>query len=294
VKQDGGNGHALFVQKEKRGSRQPLDLEHGLRRALENGELLLHYQPKVSLKSGIVVGAEALVRWNHPELGMVNPAHFIPLAEESGLILPIGEWVLREACRFARSCQEAGLDLEIAVNLSPRQFRHKDLLGVVTGALDASGLEPRRLELEITETAALSRPELAESLLRTLRGLGVQIALDDFGTGHSSLTHLRHLPLDAVKIDRSFVRDIGTNEQDRAIVAGVTTLAHSLGMRITAEGIEDGVQAEAVRRCGCDDYQGYHFSPPLAEAEFRALLGLTRNGQHPMTPAAHQSLAAFA
>ena len=276
IKEDGGNGHQLYDGNGKREDVQHIDLECQLRHALENGELDVHYQPKVNIATGAIVGAEALVRWNHPELGVVNPVHFIPIAEETGLVLPIGEWVLDTACRNARSWRDAGFDLEIAVNLSPRQFRHKNLLGIVAGALDASGLAPRNLELEITETVALSRPEHAASLLKNLRDLGVRIALDDFGTGHSSLSHLRRLPLDAVKIDRSFVRDIATNAQDRAIVAGVTALARTLGMRITAEGVEDGVQLENVRQCGCDEYQGYHFSRPLPAAEFRALLERTR------------------
>jgi diguanylate cyclase (GGDEF)-like protein len=272
IKRDGGNGYALFEEREVQGNGQSLDLERGLRHALERGELELHYQPKVSVVSRAVIGAEALVRWRHPELGLVSPAHFIPIAEETGLILPIGEWVLRTACRNASAWRAEGLNLDVAVNLSPRQFRHRDLPGIVADALEASGLDPERLELEITETAALSQPERAEHVLRTLRGLGVRIALDDFGTGHSSLSHLRKLPLDAVKVDRSFVRDIATNAQDRAIVLGVTTLGHTLGMRITAEGVEDGVQLEAIRLCGCDEYQGYHFSLPLPAAEFRALL----------------------
>jgi diguanylate cyclase (GGDEF)-like protein/PAS domain S-box-containing protein len=276
LKTEGGNGYHLFDDEAKHDIVPHLDLERGLRHARDNDELELHYQPKVDIATGTIVGAEALVRWRHPELGMVSPATFIPIAEETGLILSIGEWVLKTACRDASAWRAAGLDLNVAVNLSPRQFRHKDLLGIVVEALDASGLDAEHLELEITETAALSHPERAESVVRMLRGLGVRIALDDFGTGHSSLSHLRRLSLDAVKIDRSFVRDIATNAQDRAIVSGVTALARSLGMRITAEGIEDGVQLEAVRRCGCDDYQGYHFSAPLPAAEFAALIKRSR------------------
>lgn len=272
VKTGHGEGYAFYAGHDSAVLADRFDLESRLHHALERNELKVWYQPKVDIATGRITGAEALIRWHHPELGMISPARFVPLAEETGLIVSIGQWVLDTACRQLRRWRDAGLHLNMAVNLSPRQFRDKRLLGIVADAINDSGIEAELLELEITETMTLDNPEHAAALLKSLRGLGVRIALDDFGTGHSSLSHLRRFKVDTVKIDRSFVIDIATSPQDRTIVTGVTSLGHALGLHITAEGVENKAQLDTLRQCGCDDYQGYHFSAPVSATEFDELL----------------------
>lgn len=278
AKQEGGNGFRIYsseAQKTQPGKR--LTMETCLSRAIENHELELHYQPKVSLSTGAIIGVEALVRWNSPRLGPVSPAQFIPIAEETGLIIPVGKWILHTACTQAKSWQESGYALGMGVNLSPRQFRQKNLLGIVADLIDETGLDPERLELEVTETATLTQPEQAATLLSSLRGLGVRIALDDFGTGYSSLSHLRHLPIDTVKIDRSFIQNIVNEPRDHTIVANVARLARDLGMWVVAEGVEDRAQHHALCKIGCDAYQGYMFSPALPADRLEALLTANRH-----------------
>ncbi|MGH8688794.1 MAG: putative bifunctional diguanylate cyclase/phosphodiesterase [Burkholderiales bacterium] len=275
VKQDGGNGCQSYVPDtgEKHGQR--IALESRLRRALGNGEFTLHYQPKVSLRSGAVMGVEALLRWNNPELGAISPGQFIPIAEETGLIVPIGEWVLRTACAQAVAWEREGLALTMAVNLSPRQFRQTNLAGVVAAILAQTGLRAGWLEVEITESTAMTNPRQAVAAMRELRRLGVQLAVDDFGTGYSSLNYLKRFPLHRLKIDRSFVKDIGADSHDEAIIAATVALARSMKLKITAEGVENEVQLDFLARAGCDDYQGFHFSRPLPAQELRALLANT-------------------
>ncbi|HAT32439.1 MAG TPA: PAS domain S-box protein [Janthinobacterium sp.] len=250
-----------------------LGMESDLRRALERGEFELHYQPQVELGGGAVVGMEALIRWNHPQLGRIAPALFIGLAEEMGLIIPIGAWVLRNACAQARAWQQAGLGpLRVAVNLSARQFTQKALLESVADALRESGLEARFLELELTESMVMSDVEHAITILRGLKGLGIHISIDDFGTGYSSLSYLRRFPIDVLKIDQSFVKDICGNDDDAAIVLAVISLAHSLRLSVIAEGVETAEQLAFLRAHGCDHMQGYFFSRPLAAQAFEQLL----------------------
>jgi diguanylate cyclase (GGDEF)-like protein len=243
-------------------------LEQDLRKALAAGEFVLHYQPVVNLASNEISGFEALIRWNHPEKGMVAPATFIPLAEEIGFIVPIGEWVIRQACTTA--AQWPG-DLHVAVNISAVQFRSPGLMQVIVGALAASGLHPTRLEIEITESVLLQNKETTLELLHQLRALGVRIAMDDFGTGYSSLTYLQCFPFDKIKIDRSFVKDITENTGSLNIVRAVAALANGMGMTATAEGVETSEQLDKITSEGCTEMQGYLFSKPLPAGEIERL-----------------------
>ena len=245
-------------------ARERLELENGLRRALLHREFILHYQPKVDVRTGSIDSAEALIRWQHPTRGLIAPMDFIPLAEETGLIIPIGEWVLNEACRQAQSWRASGLrPLRVAVNLSAQQFRQKNLVEVVRSALSAARLEARYLELELTESAVMHDAEQSIEILRQLSALGVRISVDDFGTGYSSLSYLRRLPLDKLKIDRAFIRDVVTNREDAAIVRAIVALAHNLHLKVIAEGVETPDQLAFLRELGCDQYQGFHYSVPV-------------------------------
>src|SRR6478672_8648292 len=243
-------------------------MEQDLRKALAAGEFVLHYQPVVNLASNEISGFEALIRWNHPEKGMVAPATFIPLAEEIGFIVPIGEWVIRQACATAALWPA---DLHVAVNISAVQFRSRGLMQVIVGALAASGLHPTRLEIEITESVLLQNKETTLELLHQLRALGVRIAMDDFGTGYSSLTYLQCFPFDKIKIDRSFVKDITENTGSLNIVRAVAALANGMGMTATAEGVETSEQLDKITSEGCTEMQGYLFSKPLPAAEIERL-----------------------
>jgi diguanylate cyclase len=248
-------------------------LETDLRHALGLGQLEVHYQPKVDIATNRVRSAEALIRWRHPVRGLVPPTVFIPVAEETGQIVAIGEWVLREACRQVRAWLDAGMSpVRIAVNLSARQFRDDDLAGVVRSALEDARLEPGCLELELTESAVMHDAEQSALTLQTLSTMGVHISIDDFGTGYSSLSHLRRFPLDKLKIDRSFVRELVSNPDDVAIVKAIISLAHSLRLRVVAEGVETADQLEFLREQGCDQYQGFHCSPAVPADEFAQLL----------------------
>jgi diguanylate cyclase (GGDEF)-like protein len=273
AKQAGRNTFRHFTAEMSAFAHQRLELESGLRRALQNNEFELHYQPKVEVTSNHTKSVEALIRWRHPQRGLLPPGAFIPTAEETGLIVEIGDWVLREACRRARSWQLAGnLALRVAVNLSARQFRQMQLVQTVEAALRDADLEPRFLELELTESAVMYDPETSTKILRQLSRLGVQISIDDFGTGYSSLSALKRFPLDRLKIDRTFIRDVPGNSEDESIVRAVISLAHSLKLKVIAEGVETAEQLEFLRELGCDQYQGYHFSPPLGPNEFVAWL----------------------
>ncbi len=248
-------------------------LEEGLRRALERQEFAVHYQPKINLKTGEISGAEALLRWTHHTRGPISPAEFIPVAEDCGLILPIGQWVLREACVQARVWLDAGLHLgTMAVNISSMEFRDADFLESVFATLESTGLDPKCLELELTETVLMKRAESAVTVLKTLRARGVQIAVDDFGTGYSSLSYLRKFPIDALKIDQSFVRQLTTVPDETAIVTAVISLGRSLKLRVVAEGVETQAQLEFLRAHHCDEAQGYYFSRPVPAAQFTQLL----------------------
>jgi len=250
-----------------------LSIEEQLRRALERGELSLAYQPKVEIATGRIAGFEVLLRWHNPLLGQVPPARFIPIAEQTGLILPIGNWVLRSACEQASAWRRAhGVQPRVAVNLSIRQFYQKDLLHSIEEALAAAGLAPDALELEITESIAMSRIDVVERLLAGIRALGVELSIDDFGTGHSSLAYLKRFPVQCLKIDRAFIRDLGQDAESAAIVRSIVALGHGLKMRIVAEGVETEGQLAMLRELGCDEYQGYLFARPLDAAAVPALL----------------------
>ena len=267
AKEAGRNTYQLCTDDMKRRAVERLSLETRLRRAIAEGQLVLHYQPQVSLTSGAVVGVEALVRWNDPERGLVHPSAFIPMAEESRLILPLGEWVLHSACSQMRAWLDAGIELPLmAVNLSLRQFQQYDIVQSVRRVLAETGLDAGALELEITETAAMQNAEATVEVLQALRDLGVSIAIDDFGTGYSSLNYLKRFPITAVKIDRAFIRDLATSEGDAAIVSAVVGIARALKLRVIAEGVETEEQLSFLRRRNCDAAQGYLFSRPVSAA----------------------------
>ncbi|MBZ0097120.1 MAG: EAL domain-containing protein [Sulfuricella sp.] len=250
-----------------------LNLERDLRQALERGEFLLHYQPQVDLASGAIIGAEALVRWRQPERGIVFPGEFIPLAEETGLIVPLGEWVLREACRQARAWRDAGLpEISMSVNLSARQFRAPGLKQTILDVLAGTGLEARWLELEITESMVMHDPEGAIAVMGELEKHGITFAMDDFGTGYSSLNYLKRFPIHRLKIDQSFVRNIATDPDDAAIATAVIELARGLKLKVIAEGVETEVQRDFLRAHRCDEMQGYFFSRPVPAEEMVTLL----------------------
>jgi EAL domain-containing protein (putative c-di-GMP-specific phosphodiesterase class I) len=247
-------------------------VELDLRQAIARQEFVLNYQPKVNLATGAVVGVEALIRWHRPHRGVVPPAGFIPVAEESGLILPIGRWALDTACRQARAWQEGGLPpVSIAINVSAVELRGKDFLNNVRQILEQNRLEPRFLELELTETFMMQDWKTTAEILRALKTLGVRIALDDFGTGYSSLSYMRRFPIDALKIDQSFVRDMTSDADDASIVSAVINMGRSLNMSVVAEGIQTRDQLEFLRDRQCPEGQGFYFGPPVPAAELTEL-----------------------
>ena len=273
AKEQGKNNSQFYAAAMNAHSRERLSLETGMRHALERGEFLLHYQPKVDIASGRITGMEALLRWMRPGLGMVSPAEFIPLAEETGLIVPIGAWVLKAACECVRAWQQTGVPpLRVAVNLSARQFAQANLVSDVARILDASGLAPSSLELEITESMVMNDPERAIQTLRQLKLMGIALAIDDFGTGYSSLGYLKRFPIDNIKIDRSFIKDIPGNNDDAIITRTIIDMTHNLRLKAIAEGVETEAQLDFLRQHGCDEMQGYYFSRPLAEEAFLALV----------------------
>ncbi|MDT5120573.1 MAG: hypothetical protein QOC96_55 [Acidobacteriota bacterium] len=273
AKQQGGNNFQFYTADMNERALKRLALENSLRSALERKEFAVYYQPQVNINTGRVVGMEALVRWRHPELGLVSPSEFIPLAEDTGLIAPIGEWVLRTACAQTKAWLDCGFaPLHIAVNLSPRQFQQPDLLSMIERHLKETGLDPRYLELEVTESSVMKNPESAISTLRELKAMGIKISIDDFGSGYSSLSYLKHLPIDVLKIDQSFVADMTTDPKDAAIVMATIQLAHSLQLKVTAEGVETDEQLRFLRLLRCDEMQGYLFCRPLPVEAFEQLL----------------------
>jgi diguanylate cyclase (GGDEF)-like protein/PAS domain S-box-containing protein len=270
AKDSGRNSYQMFTTAMNSRALERLSLESDLRHAMDRGELELYYQPQINIASGRVTGVEALLRWNRPGFGVVGPADFIPIAEETQLIVPIGEWVLREACRQAVEWQgNHPSGLRMAVNLSPRQFQHSDLPLVIASALELSGLAPRDLELEITESLAMQNTTRTIATLQRLREMGVQIAIDDFGTGHSSLNYLRSFPIDSVKIDQEFVQEVEVSAADRAIVSAVIGMARGLRLRVTAEGVETEAQLSFLREQGCEEVQGFLFGEPVQAKAFQ-------------------------
>jgi EAL domain-containing protein (putative c-di-GMP-specific phosphodiesterase class I) len=258
----------VFSQDMNASAYERLILSNDLRAAIDNRELVLYYQPQIDLQSGRIIGAEALVRWMHPEHGLVSPAKFIPLAEETGLILPIGDWVLQEACNQAATWHGSGYPIKVSVNLSARQFRQSNFVEHVAMALAHSQLTANWLDLELTESAIIENGNQAVEMLGRLKSLGVSLSVDDFGTGYSSLSYLRQFPVDVLKIDRSFIQQIERDTKDQAVVRAIIELAHALSLSVTGEGVETEGQRSLLRMLGCNTMQGFLLSPPVPPAQF--------------------------
>jgi diguanylate cyclase (GGDEF)-like protein len=289
AKELGRNRYAFFAREMNERVESQMLLEAALRRALKNDEFVLHFQPRVSALTGRSTGAEALLRWQHPEWGLVEPARFVPLLEETGLVVPVGAWVLAEACRQAKAWQDAGLPpLRVSVNLSSRQFRSETLFESVSEALRASGLPPHLLELELTESLLVENVDHAMGVMGKLKAIGTAISIDDFGTGYSSLGYLKRFPIDSLKIDKSFVRDIATSPKDAAIVRAISGLARSLGIGLIAEGVEEPWQMEFLRARHCTEMQGFLFSKPLPAGSI--VEALSRSYAMPREGAARASI----
>lgn len=275
AKEQGQNTYRFHTPEMNAQARELLDMESKLRRALDQEEFLLYYQPQVDLTTGMVVGTEALLRWQHPELGLVSPGKFIPVLEDIGMMVRVGEWVLKTACRQGKAWQRDGFPpLRMAVNISARQFGQQDLIGLVAGVLRETGLDPHCLELEITESLLMQDIQANSRLLDELKTSvgGLQVSIDDFGTGYSSLYYLKTLPIDVLKIDQSFIRDITTDPDDATITTAIINLAHNIGLKVIAEGVETEGQLSYLREKVCDKAQGYYFSHPLPANEFTRLL----------------------
>ncbi len=273
AKEEGRNCYHIYTNELNTAAMERMTMENSLRKALEREEFVVYYQPRVDLKTGQILGAEALVRWRHPEFGLVAPVQFIPLCEETGLIVPLSEWVLRESCKQNKAWQDAGYDpISIAVNISVKQVEQRGLRATVTRALRDTGLNPIYLDLELTESTLMQDPKRTITVLGKIKDMGVQISIDDFGTGYSSLSYLKQFPVDAVKIDQSFVKHVTTDPDDAAIAGAVVAMAHSLKLRVIAEGVETLQQLEFLRELNCDEMQGYFVSRPVPADEFEHLL----------------------
>ena len=264
AKEQGKNNYQFYSEEMNVRVFERMALESSLHRAIREQEFTLHYQPRVDLRTGEISGLEALIRWNHPEMGLVPPAKFIPVAEETGLIVPMGEWVIRTACAQSRAWQEQGLPpMRVAVNLSARQFRQKNLIETISGILEQTGLDASLLEVELTESLVMQGAEQSITILRELKAMGVEIAVDDFGTGYSSLSYLKRFPITNLKIDKSFIHDMASDPEDAILVKTIIDMAHGLGMKVTAEGVETLEQIEFLRQHHCEEMQGFYFSRPL-------------------------------
>jgi len=272
AKEKGRNNYQFFAEELNARMSERLSLKTGLRRALQRDEFLLHYQPRIDLATGRVACAEALIRWQHPEKGFIPPAKFIPLAEETGLIIPIGEWVLRTACAQNKSWQVAGLPpLRVSVNVSVRHFTEQNIVDVIRDILAETGLGPEFLELEITESVVMVNPEQAIKTLGELKSMGISIAIDDFGTGYSSLMNLKRLPVDIIKIDRSFISGIAVEKSDETLVSTIISMGHNLGLSVVAEGVETDEQLAFLAERRCEEVQGFYLSEPLPPALLNVL-----------------------
>jgi predicted signal transduction protein with EAL and GGDEF domain len=273
AKQQGRGTFRRYAPDMDAGTEDRVQFESDLHSAVALNQFQLHYQPKVDTRTGEVRSAEALIRWMHPTRGTVSPAEFIPLAEECGLIGAIGGWVIREACRQTRAWQMDGVPtLRVSVNLSASQFRDSGLVDSIRRSLEDAGLEARYLEVELTESAVMSDPEKSIAILEQLSAMGVLVSVDDFGTGYSSMSYLRRFPIDKLKIDRVFIDEIVSRPEDASIVRAIVSLAHSLRLKVVAEGVETPAQLDFLKTAGCDEYQGYHFSRPLPAADFERLI----------------------
>ena len=287
AKEDGKNGFRFFTKAVKTPSIERLMLETSLRHALDRDEFSLHYQPKLNLATGEITGVEALLRWAQPDLGMVPPMQFIPLAEETGLIVPIGQWVLKQACAQNMAWQHRGLrPVSMAVNLSPRQFADENLLQDIDDALASCGMSPTLLQLEVTESMVMRNVARAIKVLNAIQSRGIRLAIDDFGTGYSSMSLMKQFPIDTIKIDRSFVRDLPDDSEDRAIAQAIISMGKALGMTIVAEGVETTEQASFLRDHGCDEMQGFLFSKPVIPEQLADLLRPPLHLSPPLQPTA--------
>jgi len=290
VKQHGRNDLQFFSAGMDAATQDRGKLESDLHQALAREQFVLHYQPKVDAQTGRLRGAEALIRWLHPERGLVPPATFIPLAEDSGLIEGIGNWVIHEACRQARAWQDQGLTpTRVAVNLSAFQFHNGKLLEAIRRSLEEFKLDPAYLEVEITESALMSDPEESVAILRRLSEMGVLVSVDDFGTGYSSMSYLQRFPIDKLKIDRTFISEVTSSNDDASIVSAIVSLGHTLNLKVIAEGVETPEQLEFLQMLGCDQYQGYHYSRPMPAADFAELIRRDGSGHEAATPAIDQT-----
>jgi diguanylate cyclase (GGDEF)-like protein/PAS domain S-box-containing protein len=273
AKEEGGDKFRFFAPEMNARIQGILELEEEMHQAIQKSEFVMYYQPQIDLASGRIVGCEALLRWRHPTRGMFMPGNFIPLAEESGMIIQLGHWVLQEVCTQARAWQDEGLPMvKVAVNLSAKQFRQHDLIEQIQAILLQTGLAPSVLELELTESVLIHDPTHAIQIMNHLKQLGISLSLDDFGTGYSSLNYLRHFPLNSIKIDRSFIKDMAQNTNGAVLSKSIVTIAHSLGLKAIAEGVESWEQHDFLASCGCNELQGFLFSEPLPPDEFAEFL----------------------
>jgi EAL domain-containing protein (putative c-di-GMP-specific phosphodiesterase class I) len=277
AKEKGRNTYQFFAESMNAAASKRMLLEHKLRRALEAGKLELHYQPQIEMATGRIAGVEALMRWHDPDLGPVSPTEFIALAEESGLILDICDWSLRTACRQCAAWRREGLPpVRMAVNVSPRNFRGGMLARTLIETLWDTGIDPRLLEIEITESTLMQDQDAVVGVLEQLKRIGASVSLDDFGTGYSSLSYLKRFPVDVVKIDRSFVRDVVVDPDDAALTSAIISIARALRLRVVAEGVETEAQRQFLRERGCDEMQGFLFSPPVTADAIAGLLRAQR------------------
>ena len=273
AKEHGRNNYQFFTESMNQASEERFQLENSMRKALQNNEMKLYYQPQVSVASGQIVGMEALIRWQHPEKGFISPASFIPIAEESGLIVQIGEWVIQEACRQSAKWRKSGFKpVRISVNVSAKQLQEESLVDTIKQNFETYGVDANTLGIELTETAIIVEPELALTRLEMIKQLGIKLSMDDFGTGYSSLSYLKRFPIDTLKIDQSFIRSVTVDNEDGALVKAIIAMAHALGMDVVAEGVELQEQLEFLGVHGCDTMQGYLFSRPVPSAELEKLL----------------------
>lgn len=276
-KHGGGGGATYYTQDMDATASEHMKMEAALRRAIQNKEFVLYFQPQLDLRDDATHRVEALIRWQDPNLGLISPAAFIPIAEETGLIMPIGEWAVNEACRIAKKWQNEGYNpISIAVNISPKQFKHQDVAQTVEDALKNSRLDPQYLEIEITETAVMDDVDEAIIKLKKIRDMGVKISMDDFGSGYTSINYLRQYPISILKIDQTFIKGLPSHPNDVAITTAVIALGHNLGMEIVAEGVETAEQMQFLAENGCDLIQGYFLSRPLPESKI--ILEFTKNG----------------
>jgi EAL domain-containing protein (putative c-di-GMP-specific phosphodiesterase class I) len=270
AKDQGRNNVQFFNDRMNVRAVERLKIETNLRRAIERSEFLLYYQPQIDIATNQVIGAEALIRWQHPEDGMVMPGRFIPVAEETGLIVQIGDWALRETCRQIKAWEQEGVEpIRISVNLSFKQFRKPDFVESVENAIAESGIDPHYLDFELTESMVMHDVDHAIQILKRIKALGIEISIDDFGTGYSSLNHIRRLPIDIVKIDKSFVNEVSTSKGDAEIATAIVALAHSLNLKVIAEGVETAEQLSFLSSRNCNAFQGYLASPAIAPDDFK-------------------------